>query len=73
MSHRFDSMVKIRQEMALQQLAKEDTTAKSDFWPNIDPALFYSNLRRNILYPYKIDQGGATNFWCAAPFITKKT
>jgi hypothetical protein len=69
MSHRYDSMIRVRQNKALEMLAKEDSTVASAFWPNVNPGLFYSNLRNNILYAAKIDQGGATNF-CGYAAVT---
>ena len=57
------------QQRALELLARADTTATSAHWPHIRPALFYANIRRNILYPGKINQGSNTNF-CSYAALT---
>lgn len=62
MSDRYDSVVSIKQQKALNTLSKEDTTAASSFWPNIKPQLFFANVKKNILFPDKINQGRSTNF-----------
>ncbi len=65
MVHYFDS-VKTR---AFAILSKVDTTARSIYWPSVDPQLFFSNLRRNIRYPAKFNQGKSTNF-CSYAALT---
>ncbi|PWT70428.1 MAG: hypothetical protein C5B59_20635 [Bacteroidetes bacterium] len=62
LSRRFDSVIHVRQLKALDVLSKEDTTAASPFWPGVSVRLFYDNVRRNILFPDKINQGRSTNF-----------
>jgi hypothetical protein len=59
---RYDSILLIRKQKALDMLNKEDTTSTSAFWPHIKPALFFANVRMNIMYPDKINQGLSTNF-----------
>ena len=58
----YDSMLAIKQQEALAILSKEDTVSTSAYWPNIKPSLFFSNIRKNITYPAKINQGHSTNF-----------
>ena len=68
---RGDSMMLDREERkqkALAQLDQEDTLSASPNWPNIKPALFFSNIRQNILFPSRINQGKATNFCGYAAF-----
>ena len=60
--HRYDSVRHIRQQKAWDILSKEDTMAASAFWPNIKPALFFANVKKNIQFPDKINQGKSTNF-----------
>jgi hypothetical protein len=50
------------QQEALQLLNQMDTSKASDYWPMVEPAAFYQNVKKNILYPEKIYQGHATNF-----------
>jgi len=57
------------QQRALDLLAKIDTVAKPPLWPHIQPALFFANIRKNILYPAKINQGQNTNF-CSYAALT---
>ena len=57
------------QRIALELLAKFDTSASHPLWPNIKPTYFYENLRKNILYPNKINQGNNTNF-CSYAALT---
>ena len=54
---------------ALEILAQMDTTATSAYWPHIIPSRFFSNIRKNILYPEKINQGQNTNF-CSYAALT---
>jgi hypothetical protein len=56
------------QQQALAMLAGLDTTISSPYWPKIKPSLFYANIRKNIIYPAKINQGKATNFCGYAAF-----
>jgi len=65
---RIDSIIKAAQGRALAMLANIDTVCPSPYWPNIKPSLFLANLRKNILYPTKINQGKATNFCGYAAF-----
>jgi len=57
------------QQRALDLLAKIDTVTKPPLWPHIQPALFFANIRKNILYPAKINQGQNTNF-CSYAALT---
>lgn len=57
------------QLIALDLLSKEDTSASHALWPNIKPTYFYENIRKNILYPNKINQGNNTNF-CSYAALT---
>ncbi|ULQ52064.1 hypothetical protein [Flavihumibacter fluvii] len=59
---KYDSLLAIKQEKALARLSQEDTVSLSPFWPNIQPPLFFANIRNNITYPAKINQGHSTNF-----------
>jgi len=56
------------QQRALAMLVGLDTTISSPYWPKIKPSLFYANIRKNIIYPAKINQGKATNFCGYAAF-----
>lgn len=67
--HRYDSITNIRQRAALDSLDKVDTVSASPFWPNIKPALFFSNVRRNIMFPTRVNQGASTNF-CGYAAVT---
>ena len=58
----YDSILAKKQQEALAMLDKEDTVSTSAYWPNIKPSLFFSNVRNNITYPAKINQGHSTNF-----------
>jgi hypothetical protein len=51
-----------KQKKALAILEQTDTLTASPIWPNVKPGHFFNNLRKNILYPLKINQGAATNF-----------
>ena len=57
------------QQKALDLLNIVDTSKVSDYWPNIRPSLFFANIRHNILYPGKINQGKNTNF-CSYAALT---
>jgi hypothetical protein len=59
----------IKQRLALDILNQSDTSSMSALWPNINPKYFFRNVRKNILYPAKINQGKATNF-CGYAAIT---
>jgi len=50
------------QQRALELLDRSDTISASPLWPHIKPVYFFSNIRSNILYPGKINQGHNTNF-----------
>ena len=54
---------------ALSILSDEDTVSASPIWPNINPGLFFENIRNNVLYPNKINQGTSTNF-CSYAALT---
>ena len=55
---------------ALELVAGErNTLEQSSFWPHITPAAFLDNLKRNIEYPLRINNGRSTNF-CAFGAIT---
>lgn len=55
---------------ALELVAGErNTLEQSSFWPHITPSAFLDNLKRNIEYPLKINNGRSTNF-CAYGAIT---
>lgn len=57
------------QQRALELINKADTISISPLWPHINPAYFFSNIRANILYPGKINQGQNTNF-CSYAALT---
>ena len=57
------------QQRALELLDGSDTISISPLWPHIKPAYFFSNIRSNILYPGKINQGHNTNF-CSYAALT---
>src|SRR6187402_3235371 len=61
-THQYDSLISARQSSTLILLSREDTISTSSFWPKIKPALFFENLRKNITFPSKINQGQSTNF-----------
>jgi hypothetical protein len=61
-SHIYDSILRSEQQKALDILSMEDTTAASPCWPNIKPELFFANVKKNVLFPYNINQGKSTNF-----------
>jgi hypothetical protein len=56
-----DSVLYIIQQKALELLSRQDTSA-SPFWPRVKPALYFANVRKNIEFPNRINQGSATNF-----------
>lgn len=58
----FDSMQHANQQIAIEEFSKADTISNSNYWPQIKPALFFANIRKNIMYPAKINQGSSTNF-----------
>jgi hypothetical protein len=58
----YDSFALVKQQQALNEFEKLDTISSSPFWPEIKPAFFFANLRNNLMYPDKINQGAATNF-----------
>ena len=58
----YDSILEIKKQKVLEKLIQEDTVSNSAYWPNVDPTYFYSNVRKNITYPAKINQGAATIF-----------
>ena len=58
----YDSFAALKQAEALSNFIKLDTISASPLWPQIDPTLFFANLRQNIMFPDKINQGAATNF-----------
>lgn len=57
------------QQKALELLNNADTLAHSTLWPHIKPSLFFANVRKNILFPTKINQGKSTNF-CSYAALT---
>jgi hypothetical protein len=61
-------IIEQRKQAALQLLADFDTTKRSAYWPNINPSWFINNVRRNVTYPTRINQGNATNFCGYAAF-----
>jgi len=55
---------------ALELVADErNTLEQSSFWPHITPSAFLDNLKRNIEYPLKMNNGRSANF-CAYGAIT---
>ena len=66
--NKYDTMIAAARERALKMLNEADTVNPSPIWPNIKPNLFFANLRKNIMYPAKINQGKATNFCGYAAF-----
>lgn len=54
---------------ALAFLDSVGSLSASPHWPNIDPALYYENLRSFALYPLRFYEGKGTNF-CAYSAIT---
>lgn len=55
--------------LALAFLDSVGSLSASTHWPNIDPALYYDNLRSFVLYPLRFYEGKGTNF-CAYSAIT---
>lgn len=53
---------------ALDLLKKMDTTLSSAYWPNIQPAAFYTNVEKNVTNPNSVYQGVNTNFCGYAAF-----
>ena len=66
--NKYDTMIRAAQERAFALLSDADTVTASSFWPNVKPSLFFANIRKNIQYPAKINQGKATNFCGYAAF-----
>lgn len=58
-----------RQQEALEYIKKYDTVKSTNIWPEVNPELFWENVRYNIIYPSKLYQGRATNF-CAYTSVT---
>ena len=50
------------QQQAIAYLSKITDLQSSKHWPNIKPALFLKNLKKNINDPISIYPGGSTNF-----------
>lgn len=61
-NHRGDSIIAAQKEAAMQLYRQLDTVSASVYWPHVKPALFFANIRKNILYPERINQGASTNF-----------
>lgn len=55
--------------LALAFLDSVGSLPASTLWPNIDPALYFENLRSFALYPLRFYEGKGTNF-CAYSAIT---
>jgi len=68
--NKYDPLLQARQQKVLSDLLLLDTTSASPFWPNVKPALFFANIRKNISYPAKINQGQSTNFCGYASMTT---
>ena len=58
----YDSIGQVRQLKALERFLQLDTVSTSAVWPNVNPAFFFANIRKNIEHPTKINQGLSTNF-----------
>lgn len=58
----YDSILEVNKQKVLEKYSREDTISKSAYWPNVNPEYFFANVRKNITYPAKINQGAATNF-----------
>lgn len=52
------------QKEALAFLDKQTDLKQSNFWPNVPPAAFLANLRKNVENPISMYEGRSTNF-CA--------
>jgi len=57
------------QLLALKMLDEADISSPSAYWPKINPTLFFNNVRNNVLYPDKINQGQSNNF-CGYATVT---
>lgn len=55
-------------KQALAYLEKNKELTTSIFWPNVHPALFLQNLKKNIDNPLSIYEGISTNFCAYAAF-----
>jgi len=49
-------------QRALLRIDQARSARKSEYWPNIDPALFFRNLRNNVENPLYLNQGKPTYF-----------
>jgi hypothetical protein len=58
----YDSILEVKKQKVLEKYSREDTISMSEYWPNVNPEYFFANVRKNITYPAKINQGAATNF-----------
>lgn len=58
----FDSILNVERTLALELLDKQDSSYLSPHWPNVKSALFFANIRKNIIAPTEINQGRSTNF-----------
>lgn len=54
---------------AIQFLDSLGSVKKSDYWPNIDPEIFYQNLKTFTVEPLHFYEGSSTNF-CAYSALT---
>jgi hypothetical protein len=61
-AHTWPPPLNAKQKLALALLEKTDTISASILWPNVKAHYFFSNIRKNIIYPAKINQGASTNF-----------
>lgn len=69
-SHYSDTLfLNSSQLLALKMLNETDTSSSSTYWPGINPTLFFDNVRNNVLYPDKINQGQSNNF-CGYATVT---
>lgn len=50
------------QKRALLKISAAEKAYKKDLWPNINPAYFFANLRKNVEHPLYIHQGKPTYF-----------
>ncbi|GAO45155.1 hypothetical protein FPE01S_04_03980 [Flavihumibacter petaseus NBRC 106054] len=62
LDHRWDDYIAEKRDQAMKAFLQTDTLTASDQWPNVKPTLFFANVRNNILYPSRINQGASTNF-----------
>lgn len=49
-------------QRALQRIDRAQSSRKSEYWPNMNPVLFYRNLRNNVDSPLYLNQGKPTYF-----------